>query len=79
MYRLYNYGNSRTFPYKGMNIFVAKSQFIDIEDKEMAEGLSAFPYLDIVETTENENYEKMNFFKLKKLARDKGIEFDKKN
>ena len=78
VYRLYNYGNSRTLPYKGMNVFVGKNQFIDTEDKEMADALSAFPYLDIVETVDNEGYEKMNFFKLKKLARDKGIELSTK-
>ncbi|MBA7527671.1 hypothetical protein ES705_19849 [subsurface metagenome] len=78
IYRLYNYGNSRTVPYKGMNVFVGKNQFLDIEDKEMADALSAFPCLDIVETADKENYEKMNFFKLKKLAKDKDIEFDKK-
>jgi len=78
VYRLYNYGNSVTVPYKEMNIFVARGQFIDIKDKEMADALSAIPYLDIVETVDNEGYEKMNFFKLKKLAKDKGIEFGKK-
>lgn len=78
LYRIKNYGNSRSLPYKGMNIFVTKNQMIETEDKEMADALSAFPCLDIVETVDKENYEKINFFKLKKLARDKGIGFDKK-
>ncbi|MBA7555497.1 hypothetical protein ES705_48161 [subsurface metagenome] len=73
VYRLYNYGNSRSLPYKGMNVFVAKNQFIDTEDKEMADALSAFPCLDIILTIDKENYEKMNFFSLKKLAKEKGL------
>ncbi len=78
LYRIKNYGNSRSLPYKGMNIFVTKNQMIETEDKEMADALSAFPCLDIIKTIDKENYEKMNFFKLKKIAKGRGIEFDKK-
>lgn len=78
LYRIKNYGNSRSLPYKEMNIFVTKNQVIETEDKEMADTLSAFPCLDIIKTIDKENYEEMNFFKLKKLAKGRGIEFDKK-
>jgi len=77
MYQIYNFGNSVSIPYKGMNIFVAKNQFMNV-DKEMAEALSATPYINIVKTEHNDDYENMNFLELKKLAKDKGIELSKK-
>ena len=50
---------------------------IETEDKDMADALSAYPYVDVITEVKDEDYKNMNFFKLKKIARDKGIEFDK--
>lgn len=77
LYKIYNYGNSRNLPYKGMSIFIAKKQMIETEDKEMADALSAYPYIDVITEVKDEDYDNIHFFKLKKVAKEKGIEFDK--
>ena len=77
VYKIYNYSNSRKFPYKGMNIFIAKKQMIETEDKDMADALSAYSYIDVITELKDEDYDNIHFFKLKKIAKDKGIEFDK--
>lgn len=74
LYKIYNYGNSRNLPYKGMSIFIAKKQMIPTEDKDMADALSAYPYIDVITEVKDEDYDSIHFFRLKKIAREKGIE-----
>lgn len=74
LYKIYNYGNSRNLPYKGMSIFIAKKQMIPTEDKDMADALSAYPYIDVISEVKDEDYDNIHFSKLKKIAREKGIE-----
>lgn len=74
LYKIYNYANSRNLPYKGMSIFIAKKQMIETEDKDMADALSAYPYIDVITGVKDEDYDNIHFFKLKKIAREKGIE-----
>ena len=78
LYKIYNYGNSRNLPYKGMSIFIAKKQMIPTEDKDMADALSAYPYIDVITEVKDEDYDGIHFFKLKKIAREKGIELHPK-
>jgi len=74
LYKIYNYGNSRNLPYKGMSIFIAKKQMIPTEDKDMADVLSAYPYIDVITEVKDKDYDNIHFSKLKKIAREKGIE-----
>jgi hypothetical protein len=74
MYEICNYGNSRALPYKGMNIFLGKNQSIKTEDKDMVDILSSYPYLEVREIKENIDYKDMNFWKLKKIAKEQGLE-----
>lgn len=74
LYKIFNCGNSRNLPYKGMSIFIAKKQMITTEDKGMADALSAYPYIDVITEVKDENYDGIHFFKLKKIAQEKGIE-----
>jgi hypothetical protein len=78
LYKIYNYGNSRNLPYKGMSIFIAKKQMIPTEDKDMADALSAYPYIDVLTEITDEDYDDIHFSKLKKIAREKGIELHPK-
>ncbi|MBA7545021.1 hypothetical protein ES705_37383 [subsurface metagenome] len=78
LYKIYNYGNSRNLPYKGMSIFIAKKQMIPTEDKDMADALSAYPYIDVLTEVTDEDYDDIHFSKLKKIAREKGIELHPK-
>jgi len=61
-----------------MSIFIAKKQMIETEDKEMAGALSAYPYIDVITEVKDDDYDGIHFFKLKKIARDKGIELHPK-
>jgi len=74
LYKIYNYGNSRNLPYKGMSIFIAKNQMIPTDDGDMADALSAYPYIDVLTEVKDEDYDNIHFSKLKKIAREKGIE-----
>jgi len=78
LYKIFNCGNSRNLPYKGMSIFIAKKQTIETEDKDMADALSAYPYVDVITEVKDEDYDNIHFSKLKKIAREKGIELHPK-
>ncbi|MBA7622810.1 hypothetical protein ES703_30197 [subsurface metagenome] len=78
LYKIYNYGNSRNLPYKGMSVFIAKKQMIPTKDKDMADALSAYPYIDVLTEVTDEDYDAIHFSKLKKIAREKGIELHPK-
>ncbi|GAH60125.1 unnamed protein product [marine sediment metagenome] len=78
LYKIFNCGNSRNLPYKGMSIFIAKKQMIPTEDKDMADALSAYPYIDVLTEIKDEDYDNIHFSKLKKIAREKGIELHPK-
>ena len=47
-YRVTNYGNTRTFPWNGMFIELVKNASVDLEDKDMADALALYPYIDSV-------------------------------
>ena len=78
LYKIFNCGNSRNLPYKGMSVFIAKKQMIPTEDKDMADALSAYPYIDVLTEVTDEDYDDIHFSKLKKIAREKGIELHPK-
>jgi len=78
LYKIYNYGNSRNLPFKGMSIFIAKNKMISTKDKDMADALSAYPYIDVLTEVTDEDYDDVHFSKLKKIAREKGIELHPK-
>jgi hypothetical protein len=68
-----------------MFIFIAKNNSIDVEDKGMADTLADYPFIGVEEIGDPEpvvdekveKYKKINFFKLKKMARDRGIAISK--
>jgi len=78
LYKIFNCGNSRNLTYKGMSIFIAKNQMIPTEDKDMEDALSAYPYIDFVTEINHKDYNNIHFSKLKKIAREKGIELHPK-
>ena len=78
LYKIYNYGNSRNLPFKGMSIFIAKNKMIPTEDKDMADALSAYPYINVITEVKDEDYDNIHFSQLKKIAREKGIELHPK-
>lgn len=47
MYRLRNFGNSRTLPYGKDGVFIAAQSFLDTEDMNMAKALSKMPMIGI--------------------------------
>lgn len=45
-YVITNFGNSRRLPYKGQFYFIAKNGTIETDDKELADTLGSYPYID---------------------------------
>jgi hypothetical protein len=52
MFRIRNFGNSRTLPCGKDSYFIAAQSFIDIEDANIAKALSQYPYIEATTLTD---------------------------
>lgn len=50
-FRITNYGNTRKLPYKGECYEISKGSFIETTDRDLAEALSSFQFVDMEEVT----------------------------
>ena len=53
-YVITNFGNTRKLPYKGQFYFIAKNGEIETDDKELADALGSYMFID-VKQSENKN------------------------
>ena len=74
-YRIINRAGSRDIFSGGIRYYLARKEIRETTDSKFAEEASKLPFISVVKDLSN--YEGMNFFKLKKIAKEKGIEFDK--
>jgi len=93
-YEVFNFGGARDIPYKEHTLHLHRNWGFVTSDKKMINIIKGYPFISIKKLEEKDEgsciddkdkkyavYEKMNFFKLKKLARDNGLkvgERDKK-
>ena len=77
-YEVYNFGPTRYIPYKGGNLNLQQSWGFITSDKKLVKLLKAFPAISIKEVVEKEEgkYASINYFKLKKMARDMDLDID---
>lgn len=75
-YKIINRAGSRDIFSGGVRYYLARNEILPTNDPQLAGDAGKLPFISVVKYLSE--YEAMNFFKLKKIARDKGIEFDKK-
>jgi len=75
-YKIINRAGSRDIFSGGVRYYLTRNEIFPTNDPQLAEDAGKLPFLSIVKDLSE--YEEMNFFKLKKIAKEKGIEFDKK-
>ncbi len=46
-YKITNYGNTRKLPYKGEYYELTKHESIETDDKELADTLGAYEFIDV--------------------------------
>ena len=68
LYKIHNFGNSKDIIVKGKLFFLTRDADLTTDNKDFA--IEAAKYLEVEVT---ELYEKMNYFKLRKIAKDKNI------
>jgi len=75
-YKIINRAGSRDIFSGGVRYYLARNEILPTNDPQLAEDANKLPLISVV--NDLSEYEAMNFFKLKKIAKGKGIEFDKK-
>lgn len=70
LYKIHNFGNSKDVIVKGKLFFLTKNADITTDNEDFA--TEAAKYLEVEVT---ELYEKMNYFELRKIAKEKKIKF----
>jgi len=75
-YKIINRAGSRDIFSGGIRYYLARNETFPTNDPQLAEDAGKLPFISVVKDLSD--YEEMNFFKLKKIAKEKGIEFDKK-
>lgn len=70
LYEIWNWGATRTLPYKSEGVELLQSSGINTRDREMAEALGKFPFISVKELT---RYEDLPMKELNKMAGKKGI------
>lgn len=70
LYKIHNFGISKDIIVKGKLFFLTKGADITTENEDFA--IEAAKYLEVEVT---ESYEKMNYFKLREIAKDRNIKF----
>ena len=70
LYKIHNFGNSKDIIVKGKLFFLTRDADLTTDNEDFA--IEAAKYLEVEVT---ELYEKMNYFKLRELAKGKNIKF----
>lgn len=70
LYKIHNFGNSKDIIVKGKLFFLVKNADLTTENEDFA--VEAAKHLEVEVT---ELYEKMNYFKLREMAKDRNIKF----
>ncbi len=73
-YEIFNHGSTRKFPYKGMNVEIARKSAIYTHDGEMACALSRYPFVQVKPAIEPDN---MKIGELRRLAKERGLELQR--
>ena len=75
-YKIINRAGSRDIFSGGVRHYLVRNEVFPTNDPQLAEDAGKLPFITVI--NDLSEYEEMNFFKLKKIAKEKGIEFDKK-
>jgi len=75
-YKIINRAGSRDIFSGGVRYYLTRNEIFPTSDPQLAGDANKLPFISVVKDLSD--YEEMNFFKLKKITREKGIEFDKK-
>lgn len=75
-YKIINRAGSRDIFSGGVKYYLVRNEVLPTNDPQLAEDAGKLPFINVI--NDLSEYEAMNFFKLKKIAKDKGIDFDKK-
>jgi len=75
-FKIINRAGSRDIFSGGIKYYLARNEIFPTNDPQLAEEANKLPFISVVKDLSD--YKEMNFFKLKKIAKEKGIEFDKK-
>ncbi len=73
-YEIFNHGSARKFPYNGMNVEIARKSAIYTHDREMAEALASYPFVQMKPVMELEH---MQVAHMRKLAREHGLKLQR--
>ena len=73
-YEIFNHGSTRKFPYGGMNVEVARKSAIYTHDREMAEALARYPFVQMKTAIELED---AKIADLRRLARERGLKLQR--
>lgn len=74
-YKIINRAGSRDIFSGGVKYYLVRNEILPTNDSQLAEDAGKLPLINVI--NDLSEYEEMNFFKLKKIAKDKGIESDK--
>ena len=73
-YEVFNFGPTRNIPYKGGSLNLQQHWGFKTFDEKLVKLLKAFPAISITEIAEKKGpYADINYFKLKKMARDMNL------
>lgn len=75
-YKIINRAGSRDIISGGVKYYLVRNEVFPTNDPQLAEDAGKLPFISVIKDLSE--YEAMNFFKLKKIAKEKGIESDKK-
>lgn len=75
-YKIINRAGSRDIFSGGVRYYLARNETFPTNDPQLAGDAGKLPLITVI--NDLSEYEAMNFFKLKKIAKEKGIESDKK-
>ena len=73
LYRIQNFGPSKDVIVKGVKIYLTRNQRIDTDDAEFAKEAAKHPNVDVEELLDQ-----INYFDLRKIAQERGIEIEGK-
>ena len=73
LWRIQNFGNQVDIFVDGILYFISKYDTKITDDRRFAEEARKFPNIRVIEL-----YEEMNYFELLKMAKQRGIEIEKK-
>jgi len=74
-YKIINRAGSRDIFSGGVKYYLVRNGIFHTNDSQLAGDAGKLPFISVI--NDLSEYEEMNFFKLKKIAKEKGIEVDK--